>query len=274
MINHWEEHKILIWGKTYPEISSKYYETVCTGGVLDTGRFIRLYPIPFRYLADTKIFTKYQWIKARIKKSKEDPRPESFKIDPESISAEDNIPPDKYSWFNRAQIVFKNKDFVFNSVEELLNANIINKTSMGFVKPLRIDKIEIENRPAEDYETFLRKINANRERLKQSEIFPVITISELKSLQYITQRFKVHWKCNDVNCKGHKMAILDWEIYELVRNVGMTKATQKLNEVLDLANYNTGFFLGNFRLHQKNFAIGGIWYPKRSNLAPNLKLFE
>jgi len=26
------EHKILIWGKTYPELSKKYIETVCTAG--------------------------------------------------------------------------------------------------------------------------------------------------------------------------------------------------------------------------------------------------
>lgn len=114
MKNEWVEERILIWGKPYPEISSKYYETVCTGGVLADGKFIRLYPIPFRYLSDTKIFTKYQWVRAKIKKSKEDPRPESFKVDPESIKAEDNIGPDKFGWNNRANSVFKNGYYQFN----------------------------------------------------------------------------------------------------------------------------------------------------------------
>jgi len=273
-MNQWEEQRILIWGKTYPEISSKYYETVCTGGVLQNGQFIRLYPIPFRYLSDNKIFTKYQWIRARIKKAKEDPRPESFKVDPESIVAEDNIPTDKFQWFNRAKVVFQAKNFLYDNVESLLAANRINNVSMGFVRPIRIEKIDIENRPAEDYQTFLRKIEANKEKLKQSEMFPIITIEELKRLEYVSQRFKIHWFCDNPVCKGHKMSILDWEVYELVRNAGMAKATQKLNEILDLSKYNTGFFLGNFRLHPKNFSIGGIWYPKRSNLAPNLKLFD
>jgi hypothetical protein len=35
---------------TIPELSLKYTETVCTGGVLENGRPIRLYPIPYRYL--------------------------------------------------------------------------------------------------------------------------------------------------------------------------------------------------------------------------------
>ena len=37
-----EEKKILIWGKTYPELSTKDLETVCTGGVTEDGRPIRL----------------------------------------------------------------------------------------------------------------------------------------------------------------------------------------------------------------------------------------
>lgn len=37
---------ILIIVKTYPEISNKHTETVCTAGVVaDTKRFVRLYPI-------------------------------------------------------------------------------------------------------------------------------------------------------------------------------------------------------------------------------------
>src|SRR6266567_8148955 len=33
----YEEKKILIWGKTYPELSIKHLETVCTGGVTEDG---------------------------------------------------------------------------------------------------------------------------------------------------------------------------------------------------------------------------------------------
>ena len=42
---------ILILVKTYPEISRKYTETVCTAGILaDSKEMVRLYPIRFRYL--------------------------------------------------------------------------------------------------------------------------------------------------------------------------------------------------------------------------------
>ena len=37
----YQNMRVLIWGKTYPELSNKYTETVCTGGVLEDGRPIR-----------------------------------------------------------------------------------------------------------------------------------------------------------------------------------------------------------------------------------------
>ena len=62
-----EKRRFLIWGKTAPELSSKYFETVCTGAVLEDGVPIRLYPIPFRYLDDGERFKKYQdWAAPRF----------------------------------------------------------------------------------------------------------------------------------------------------------------------------------------------------------------
>src|SRR5262249_14937551 len=54
----WEKRRILIWGKTSPQLSSRYIETVCTGGVFEDGAPVRLYPIPFRYLDDQDRFKK------------------------------------------------------------------------------------------------------------------------------------------------------------------------------------------------------------------------
>lgn len=269
----WEEKRILIWGKTYPEISSKYYETVCTGGVFENGDFIRLYPIPFRYLDDAR-FAKYQWIRARVKKSQEDPRKESYKIDPESIKIEESIPPDKFEWFNRSRPIFQNGYYSFNTVEQLFAENKANNTSMGFVRPTSIEKIYLSDRPQGDYDTFVRKMSENQDRRRQFEMFDEVSVAELKQLRYLSQRFKVHWKCQNPACKSHKMSILDWELYELVRKTGTDRAMQRLKETLDLAQHNVGFFLGNFKLHPNNFAIGSIWYPKKSNLAPNLRLFD
>ena len=41
--------ELMINCKTCPAVSSKYVETVCTGGVTAEGKFVRLYPVAFRF---------------------------------------------------------------------------------------------------------------------------------------------------------------------------------------------------------------------------------
>ncbi|MCF8054554.1 MAG: hypothetical protein K9K75_04975 [Deltaproteobacteria bacterium] len=54
---------VFITVKTYPTLSSKYDELVCTAGILDDGSWVRIYPLPFRKLDYEKKYKKYQWIK-------------------------------------------------------------------------------------------------------------------------------------------------------------------------------------------------------------------
>ena len=269
----WVETKVLIFGKTYPELSSKYYETVCTAGVLENGKFIRLYPIPFRYLENDKLFSKYQWLSMRIKKSSDDPRPESFKVDPNSIKIIGTIPSDKKGWLGRSDVIFKSSNHTYESAEKLIRSHVLHKTSLGFVKPKRIDEIEVVERPKEDYDDFVRKLQANQIRTQQTQMFEFPTISDVKKLEYVSKRFKIHWCCNDPRCTGHKMSILDWEAYELVRKVGITKAQAKIESILRLSTHDVGFFLGNFRIHPNRFDIGSIWYPKRNQFTETPRLF-
>src|SRR5689334_7137004 len=49
-MNEYRTEQVLIWGKTYPELSRRYSETVCTAGLRQDGTPIRLYPVPLRYL--------------------------------------------------------------------------------------------------------------------------------------------------------------------------------------------------------------------------------
>ncbi|HEX7458948.1 MAG TPA: hypothetical protein VF301_10970 [Ginsengibacter sp.] len=42
--------KVLIAVKTYPTLSMKYDELVCTAGFLGDGSWVRIFPIPFRKL--------------------------------------------------------------------------------------------------------------------------------------------------------------------------------------------------------------------------------
>ena len=88
-----ETKDILIIVKTYPEISKRYTETVCTGGILaESNQLIRLYPVRYRYLEGKSKFSKYQWISAKVKKAGSDNRPESYNIVEDTIKLGDIIP--------------------------------------------------------------------------------------------------------------------------------------------------------------------------------------
>lgn len=71
--------KVLITVKTYPTISKKYEELVCTAGFLEDGSWIRIYPIQFRKKSYSEQYSKYDWIELDLVKNKSDFRPESFR---------------------------------------------------------------------------------------------------------------------------------------------------------------------------------------------------
>jgi hypothetical protein len=71
--------KVLIAVKTYPTISTKYEELVCTAGFKEDGTWIRIYPVQFRKKAYSEQYSKYQWIELDLVKNKSDIRPESYR---------------------------------------------------------------------------------------------------------------------------------------------------------------------------------------------------
>jgi len=88
--------KVLITVKTYPAISKKYEELVCTAGFLEDGSWIRIYPIQFRKKAYNEQYSKYDWIEADLVKKTSDFRPESFRpvAHEKPIVKVGEIPPD------------------------------------------------------------------------------------------------------------------------------------------------------------------------------------
>lgn len=81
MANQWRTERIFLTVKAYPAISKTKGESCCMAGVTAAGEWIRLFPVPFRYLADDQKFRKYTWIEGHVKRSS-DPREASHYIDP------------------------------------------------------------------------------------------------------------------------------------------------------------------------------------------------
>ena len=259
----YEKKRFLIWGKTAPELSTKYFETVCTGGVLEDGTPIRLYPIPFRYLDEGDRFKKYQWMTALVGKDSCDPRPESYRIDCDSIEAGRVIEPDNLEWQARREFVLQSPSWQFESVDALLEAQVRTKQSLGIVAPKEIISVGLHPRPDDEETSFEqkrerchRKFEADRQRLFE-DFFP----AEYKQIDFVKNRIQVVWKCG--SGKSHTMQFMDWEIVEVQRKFGDEKALQMVKEHMDLSKYAIRFFLGNLRAFPTSFTIVGLWYPKR-----------
>ena len=102
------KEKVLICVKTYPTLSGKYDELVCTAGVKKDGTWIRIYPVPFRKLNYSKQYAKWQWIELDLIRNNKDLRPESFRPNLDHpISLLEKVDTSN-NWAKRKEIVLRN----------------------------------------------------------------------------------------------------------------------------------------------------------------------
>ena len=121
--------KVLITVKTYPLPSSDHGEVVCTAGLLENGKWVRIYPISSS-MYDDKKYPKYSWVKINLVKHPSDTRADSYmpqKGLDEPIEFINRIGTDDY-WAARKEYVCKE---VFTSMGELLALYRSEDRSLG-----------------------------------------------------------------------------------------------------------------------------------------------
>ncbi len=132
--------KVLVVVKAYPNPSKTYEETVCTAGLLNGESWVRIYPVPFRFLADSSKFPKFGWIELDLERRIEkDFRPESnrpLRGIQETITVVDSIPADIGGWQERKRYVLRH---VHSSMSDLIAEAYGNPpVSIGVLKPKEI----------------------------------------------------------------------------------------------------------------------------------------
>lgn len=264
----WIKKNLLIWGKTYPEFSKKHYETVCTGAVdADTGKLLRIYPVTLRYMKEP--FKTYDWIEALVERNPSDPRPESFRIQQDSIRVLKHLDT-KDGWVERSKWIL-GPESVFKSVEALRTAQAESHTSLGLVRPAKISRIYCKKRPESDR----REWEEHRaQALAQKELY-VDAETETKDLVFMPVQYRACFRCDDPACSTeHDLSILDWGIYALSRRQFATRGAalaerdviSKITEMMDASKRQPYFFLGNTKPHPQNFMVVGLYYPPRPDL--------
>ena len=134
--------KVLVTVMTYPALSNKHFETVCTAGFREDGSWIRIFPIPYRVLLgqdESKRYHKWQWIEADLEQNlSHDKRKESYRIrNIDSLKLLHHIDKKHPNWDLRLSWVFKNKK-IHKNMSELLDETKRDNTSLAVLKPLQI----------------------------------------------------------------------------------------------------------------------------------------
>ncbi len=156
--------KVLITVKTYPTISGKYEELVCTAGFTEDGKWIRIYPIPFRKIAYDQQYKKHEWIEINLVKNKSDFRPESYR--PYSFDSEivrGSFVDTKNYWAKRKEIVLAK---VYNNmntlIDEAKDKNVC--TSLAVFRPSEIIEFNATEVVREWDRKKMEKIKSAREQ--------------------------------------------------------------------------------------------------------------
>jgi hypothetical protein len=198
--------KVLITVKTYPTISGKYDELVCTAGFTKEGEWIRIYPIAFRKKSYGEQYSKYEWIELDLVKNTSDFRPESYR--PYSIDTKIEIlekVTTSNNWAERKKTVLNN---VYYNLTTLINEakNKTVCTSLAVFKPAKIKDFIIEEVEREWDQNKIKKLIASRE---QGNLFehPEDPFKVVNKLPY-----KFKYLLEDEEGRESRMMIEDWEI--------------------------------------------------------------
>lgn len=261
--------RVLISVKTYPNPSIKYDELVCNAGFLETGEWVRIYPVKFRALPYDQQYSKYDWIELDLVKNSSDFRQESFRprlgIDGEIKTVGKMTTGRKRDWAERKRFALNE---VFTSMQELINLAKTKNVwkSLATIKPKEIVKFEIQ----EDEREWKPKI---LEGLKQMSLFaPQEQNRELQVVRKLPYKYYYHLLTEGDN-RPRRMMIEDWEIGALYWNclaktegdeVAANRLVRKKFEE-ELLSKDLHLFVGTTKAnHMKApnpFVIIGVFYP-------------
>ena len=273
--------KVLISVKTYPALSEKYDELVCTAGFLEDGNWIRIFPVPFRKLDYHNQYEKWQWIELDLVKNTSDFRPESYR--PANLDKEIRILDKvntKNDWAIRRDFSLKN---VCTNLSHLIaRAKDKNdKTSLTIVKPKEV--IDFVWEPCER-EWDKKKLDTVYANQAQGTLFD---IEETKTIFKVVKKlpFKFLYKFITDDDVTRTIMIEDWELGALFwkclkrANGDEEIACQKVKEKYFDYMYKERdlyFFMGTTKRHHfvapNPFIIIGAFYPPQIDIS-QLTLF-
>jgi hypothetical protein len=252
----WEKQRVLIVVRTYPVPARKGVEVSCTAAVTKDGKWVRLFPVPYRFLQHDQRFTKYQWIEVDTLKARRDSRPESFNLNVETLRTFETIS-SADGWRQRKEILRPLMRPSMCAIKKEWEQN--DSPTLGLFKPVNITRLILE---PEDVDWTAEELAA----LRQTDLFQKTPKEQLEKIPY---SFKYEYTCADANCTGHTMTCFDWEIgaaFRKWRNDYGDDWEGKFRQRFEadmIRRNDTHFFVGNMHQHPGTWIIVGLFYPPR-----------
>lgn len=243
------KERLLITVKTYPTLSRKHGETVCTAGIREDGSWVRLYPVPFRRLDEEEQYRKFDWVELETRKSTSDHRPETrHPTDAKDIQPVNHLGTEE-AWKERRKVLGKVQ--VHRHLQPLLDGAKANTMSLALFKPAKIIDFVWE---ACERDWDAAKVAAMRDMASQGELFADEqwrqTFRLMPKLPY-----NFSYRFEDADGKRSELQVLDWETGQLFHNclrdargdeaVALAKVRQKYMD--SFLKTDLHFFLGTMK---------------------------
>jgi hypothetical protein len=233
-------------------------------------RWVRLYPVPFRYMEGDRQFRKYDVVAVRTRDAGGDKRPESRKIDATTIQVVQHVD----GWRRRATWV---EPLAGPSMCDLIAATKadINAQSLGAIRPADVSGLEFTRHPGWSRDE-LQRFDDYR---SQGDLFNETPPRLLDAPPWIVH---LNYRCQRATCGGHRQRIIDWELTALqgrYRNRAETELkTAVTRNFLEIPFANTRsplIFVGNQEdvRRRSSFTVLGSYYPSVSDIEQTTPLF-
>lgn len=252
-----ENKRALIVVRTYPTPAKQGAEVSCTAAITDKGEWLRLFPVPWRYLPEDQRFRKYEWVDLTVEKASSDSRPESYKLKQDGIKIVSFLKPGP-EWNARKEVILPLQSHCLCCLMKERDARQF--PTLGIFRPKAIEKLLIN--PDSPQWT-----DAQLDILSQGHLFAQKPTKQLEKIPY---KFQYKLQCDDSNCGGHTLSCTDWEMAESYRQWSTKygdKWESKFRERYErdmIAKCDTHFYVGTVHQHPSSWIIVGLFYPPKS----------
>lgn len=260
--------ELLILTKTYPSPSARYRETSCVAALNRNGQMRRLFPIPFRLLEDSQQFRRWEWIQARISEPRDDHRPESRRLDIETMERTGELVDTRNGWAERRRLI---EPHILDSQHALETRRQTTGETLGFCRPTRLLGLDIvRSQPNWTEKEMLL--------LQQQGLFDSGDTKARPLLRKIPYDFYYRYECDTADgVLSYRHKLVDWEVGALFWTC-QNKYGQKWESYfrqkleVEFADKDLILFLGTIHRFPDKWLVIGLVYPPKTAATDSVQL--